>query len=423
MTDNGNSNTFTLASILLGLMEAKLAKLNKRAARLALAPVVAIVDNVRTVRCDYASPGAYWPEGADHPHRDLIDVTLLGDAPVIDGFKFIASIDCRGETPIVRRNPGDDTGVDLSEFYTASPDRCDHCNAKRRRNDVLILRDTSTGKLIQIGRNCAADFFRSKDAVAMVRVYALYATLRDEDSYDMDKATSVREETYVNLFRLLEMTSAVVRKFGWVSSKMVWDNEDGLVKTADRVMTSLFWRRETRADLLATTTPKDTALASYVVAWLNREFVAIPKADRNEFQHNVCGSIEDGMVRTRNFGYIVWAINGYNVHLDKLARAERTKVSAALSAHIGSVGDRCTFTARCEAVRRFEGYYGPRDMCRFADADGNVIVWWATTEPRLTVGNTYDFKATIKKHDTFNGVAQTVVSRAWLENEDPYEDD
>ncbi len=422
MTDNGNSNKFTLASVLLGAMEAKLAKLNRRAEKLSMTPVVAITSNVRTVRCDNTAPGAYWPEGSEKSHRDLVDVTLLGDAPVIKGFKFIASIDCRGETPIVRRNPGDDTGADLREFYTADPDRCDHCNAKRRRNDVLILRDTSTGKLIQIGRNCAADFFRSTDAVAMVRVYALYASLRDEDSYD-DSLWAPREETYVDLQRLLEMTAAVVREFGWVSSKMVWDRQDGSMKTADRVMTNLFYRRETRSDQLATTTEADTTLSWEVLAWLNREFVAILKPARSEFQHNVCGSIEDGMVRTRNFGYIVWAINGYAAHLAKQARAERAKQTAAASTHIGSVGDRIDFTARCMSVRRFDGDYGPRDLCRFSDDAGNTIIWWATSEPRLTIGYVYTFKATIKKHDTFNGEAQTVVTRAKLENEDPYEDD
>ncbi len=419
MTDTGNSNTFTLAAHLEGAMQAKLVKLNRRAKKLGMVPVIAIITNLRQVTCTPDTRGAYLPEGAEKTVRDLLDVTLLGNAPVIEGFTFVASIDCRGETPIVRRSPGDDTGVDLREFYSADPDRCDHCNAKRRRNDVLILRDTSTGKLIQIGRNCAADFFRSSDAVAMVRVYDLYATLGDEGDYDATGQVSY-EDTYVDLTRLLEMTAAVVRTFGWVSSKMAFEGDGSAHKTAWRVADNLFCRREMRDENLAHTQEADTALAWKVLAWLTSDFVGVPQAERNEFQHNVCGSIEcSGMVRVRNFGYIIWAINGYARHVEKTERVEREKVTAKASAHIGGVGERLDFEAKLVSLKYFESEYGLRTLCRFVDANGNIIIWWATTEPRLTVGNTYRFTATIKKHDTYNGAAQTIITRAKLENEDP----
>ena len=417
MTDHGNSNMFTLAAHLESAMQAKLVKLNRRAAKLGMNPVIAIITNLRQVTCTPDTRGAYLPEDAEKPVRDLIDVTLLGDAPVIAGYTFVASIDCRGETPILRRNPGDDTGLDLHEFYSANPDRCDHCNTKRKRNDVLILR--GEGRLIQIGRNCAADFFRSTDAIAMVRVYDLYARLGDEQDYDTSGRVSF-EDTYVDRHRVLEMTSAVVRTFGWVSSKMAFEGDGSDIKTAWRVEENLFWRRETRERSLAHTQDEDETLAWAVIAWLNREFVAIPKMERNDFQHNVCGSMESGMVRTRNFGYIIWAISGYARDLEK---TERAKVTAKVSVHIGGVGERLDFEVRLVSLKYFESEYGLRTLCRFVDADGNIIIWWATSEPRLTVDNTYRFKATIKKHDTYNGAAQTIVTRAKLENEDPYADE
>ena len=126
------------------------------------------------------------------------------------------------------------------------------------------------------------------------------------------------------------------------------------------------------------------------------------------------------MVRTRTLGYIAWDIGGTGRDLGK---NERAKVTAKVSVHIGGVGGRLDFEVRLVSLKYFESEYGLRTLCRFVDADGNIIIWWATSEPRLTVDNTYRFKATIKKHDTYNGAAQTIVTRAKLENEDPYADE
>jgi hypothetical protein len=397
---NDMTNEFTLPRAFVSEMTKKLEKMNRKAIKLGMEPVTATISKVRQVSAYRSDDFSYVPEGETKPVIDVVDVVLVGNAPVISGYKFVATIDCTGEHSVIRRLPGTHKDVDLSEWYDADPSRCDHCNTNRRRNDVLILRNTDTDELLQIGRNCAADFFRSADAEKMVRVYALYASLGDEDDYS---DPTLRSDTSVPLRRVLEMSAAVVRTFGWVSSKESF--EEGKTGTKSRVIENLFYRAGLHKDDVAHTTADDTARAEAVEAWLIDKFVG--KEDRNEFEHNVFASIGCGNVETKNFGYVIWAINGYSRDQD----AQAAKAATAGSEFVGEVGKRLDFTARLVSVKHFDGYYGTKSLLRFVTTCGNTIIWWASQGSDLPEGSVYTFTATVKEHTVYREAKQTVVSR------------
>ena len=80
----------------------------------------------------------------------------------------------------------------------------------------------------------------------------------------------------------------------------------------------------------------------------------------------------------------------------------------------GTVGKRETFTATVLGLAAFEGDYGTKHRVSLVDhATGAMIVWWASgrVPPEVRAGAAVRFKATVKKHDTYRGARQTVVSR------------
>lgn len=403
---------------LKGLFEQKVEKTNRKAAKLGMAPVSFSYGAVIEVSVGSDTIGSYdvIENGRKVRKALYVEVTLDGQAPVIEGYEFVATVDLRGETAIVKRQPFSTDEGDLMGFHGHNDGHCDHCGMIRRRNDALILRDTKTRELIQIGRNCAADFFRSKDASAMLAVSDWI------ESYGNVTDPSGRAEPYSSVERMYQVAAAVVRTFGWVAVKDT-HLDNSLVSTRSRVWANLFpWPKMPVEDKV-TVLPEDIEEAKVVMQWLHDRFLSKDDGQCNEFERNVKAAVEYlggdvPLVRNRNLNFLIWGIGGYKRDLQKDAEERRRKAEAAkqqaASEFVGVPGERRDFVVTLKFKRVFGGEYGPRYMQKFEDADGNVIVWWGTNDAaaRTVVGNTYVLKATIKGHDLYEGVKQTTLTRA-----------
>jgi hypothetical protein len=78
------------------------------------------------------------------------------------------------------------------------------------------------------------------------------------------------------------------------------------------------------------------------------------------------------------------------------------------SAHIGEVGKHIRGTAKVIAVRDVND----ATLYTFATEGGSIIKWFCPSyaNPEYAVGQTVTFRAKVKKHDEWNGEAQTVVT-------------
>lgn len=103
--------------------------------------------------------------------------------------------------------------------------------------------------------------------------------------------------------------------------------------------------------------------------------------------------------------------------LPEVKVAEKEAKPVATSHHIGQVGMRVAFTGKVVAVRTFQTssrnhYYdtGVRHQTA-VEVDGNKVVYWNMLGDAQE-GDEVQFTATIKEHSEYNGVKQTIVSRA-----------
>jgi hypothetical protein len=89
------------------------------------------------------------------------------------------------------------------------------------------------------------------------------------------------------------------------------------------------------------------------------------------------------------------------------------KKDYANSKHVGTVGERKDFNdlTVIMAVER-EGDYGITTILKFEDSDGNILTWFASGGKSYEKGGKVNLKATVKAHDEFKGVKQTVITRA-----------
>lgn len=107
--------------------------------------------------------------------------------------------------------------------------------------------------------------------------------------------------------------------------------------------------------------------------------------------------------------------------LDRLAekdaeRAAKRGFDIALG-HWGEVGKRAEVTVTVEKIIVIEGDYGTSFLCIMKSAEGHALKTFSTgafvdtaIEAEKT-GDAVKIKATVKKHDTYEGAPQTIVTR------------
>jgi hypothetical protein len=94
-----------------------------------------------------------------------------------------------------------------------------------------------------------------------------------------------------------------------------------------------------------------------------------------------------------------------------IVQAAERKAEGAASQWVGEVKERFEFEAEVMGVFGTEGFYGHTDIVKFKDADGNHFTWFASDYTNLDRGDRIAIKGTVKKHDEYKGVKQTVLTR------------
>lgn len=111
---------------------------------------------------------------------------------------------------------------------------------------------------------------------------------------------------------------------------------------------------------------------------------------------------------------------GYTITASKAdvdaMKAPKQEEPAAVSEHVGNVGDRITFAAKYTHCAYWEIHpvawqTATQYLHTFTDENGNVFVWKTTNGLALEVGDAVTVTGTIKEHGEYNDVKQTVLQR------------
>jgi len=146
---------------------------------------------------------------------------------------------------------------------------------------------------------------------------------------------------------------------------------------------------------------RDNRRAAAAIEWIKNANID------NDYLHNLQVIVKKGYVIYREVGFAASLLAAYDKAMDQIEECKQS-----VSQHLGTVGQRYCFNLTVRAMRSYEGDYGVRTMVRFDDPSGNVLVWWASGEPEwLETGDTITVAGTVKKHDEYRGIKQTLLSR------------
>ncbi|MBV9026406.1 MAG: hypothetical protein JO362_22035 [Streptomycetaceae bacterium] len=347
-----------------------------------------------------------------------VTATLTGAVPRHRGWAIVARLDHdedeaaggSGET-VMSLFPGlpEDLAA-VARAHRARPQQCDGCHATRHRTATYLAYHRETGRVLQLGSTCVEPYtgLPLKGLETLWR----FGTLKEGDWEEAGEG-GFPADLRVGVLDVLRVTVAVVTLTGGYRSREM--SCGGETTTADLVSDYYYNRRANtlRNDVDADTSAAETAKA--VRAWA----LAGHGAD-SDYRHKVAVLSKGETIHNRHLAVLASAVAGWS--RDQRRAAE--EAAARNSRHQGEVGQRITVTATVARVHELESRtYGYREQQRwlvtFQDPDDNVYIWYATTSNIPDERETVRLTGTVKKHDTFRDIAQTVLNRCRVTTAEP----
>lgn len=407
-TEKKNS-TYSVASANMAWLEDQFAKLNKKAKKIGSEPVgYNVLERIEVPVRDEQ----FGFETGRFNVEYLIEV--YGLSPKLEGgWELLAVLSHEEAGNIVRELPSND--LDLTP-YRFSKAFCDHCKTQRARKETVLVRNPE-GHVKQVGKRCLKDYLGHSSPE---RIAFLAQVLGMMGNRDLLLGGGAGGEFTFDLKEYLTYVAASIRHFGWATSKSA-------NSTAHNARMQMRPNKDEqkllkeKPELNVKLKDEDRTMAVETLEWI-RSLIETGKASQNNYLHNlaVIGSKE--YVRYKELNFIASAVVAYQkdmeMEINRRKRELSWKEKAERSNFVGEVGKRSEFVAELKEIRSLsaeDGWYG---LYKFEDAQGNVMVWFTAKMPeelRIAKGDSIKMKATVKRHDVYRDLKQTILTRCAIQ--------
>jgi hypothetical protein len=370
--------------------EATFKKLSKRLKKLAKIANIGwtVIPGTTTLRVDIQ-------KGDSAAYLKCSRLTI-DEFPKLNGWTFIARLEHTAVGTIISRVAGEE----LPTEYRTAKGICEHCKTKRGRKDTFVIQSPE-GRLVQVGRNCLADFL-CVDASQMIAMAEFVKSVACDDLGLDGDFRSCSGSCSVSTERFLACAIASIRENGFIRSgsekPTKYDAEWLSYKPFDRSVLAKWEARQP--------TEKDFAHAKEIIAW--------EISGSSEYEHNLRIALKCEDADTRRQGILASAPSAYARAMGKLE--EQKKSSAKSGGHWGVVKTRSSVNVTLKKLSFVENEWGCKTICTFETDDNELITWFATSTAPLTsdIGKRFHLRGTIKAHGQYNNRPQTIVSRCSL---------
>ena len=384
----------------LGKIDKEFEKLNRRATKIGAPPVSyeIIEEYTKTIdECPYTGTILLTPY-----HIPMLKIKVEGTAPKFEGWTFLGTLEHTEGGNILRSVPG----YTIPEDYRNVDRKCDHCELNRIRKDTFVVRHED-GTMKQVGRQCVRDFLGHRSPENIVRWADFMVKLGDfdDDEYGLG-GWDIKEDPTIEMLDFLAVTSAIIKKFGWVS---VGEADSSFtMSTKEIVFDHFFPPRELTwsAQQDAEKEKVRTTDADYDLAERAREWAKNVEA-KTDYLGNVNVIAANDYVGIRQFGIAASIVGVFKRNEEKRMR-ESTEFS---NEWFGNEKERLELTVTVLNTFENDGRWGLTTIHKMVTDEGHRVVWFATGNTALEQGKTYRVNATVKSHNEWQGKNETQVNR------------
>jgi len=380
-------------------VEVQIEKLNKRARKLGLDELIYSWGKAYLETREVPRQDPEYPDMAPVYVKQevlVIPIEITGPLDVsYEGWRFIATLQHLPTGENIIRSISNEFEIP-KQYRTAGSD-CHHCYTKRYRKDTYLVRDDTTGAVIQVGSTCIKDFLGGNSPDNILNKANIIAELLSYmEGCSGNYGSGGDDLCYIEDF--LAMTSACIRDHGWVSKKAAYEN--GGMATATWVDRNLDPPIGFKDRSLVTDGDKELAKAA--MEWA--ENITDAECDTSDYLYNIRAIARSGMVGYRTFGFAASIIPAHN-------RANADKNQKVESQHVGTLKKRQIFELTLNQHFSYDSHYGTVHKYIFADKDGNKLVWATSKITPMIEGKHYAIKGTVKAHSEYKNSKQTEITR------------
>lgn len=386
---------------LLALKEL-LAKLNKRANKLKVAPIEIKFLGTTTKMVKLKS-------GQDF-ERLYHTVEVLGTTPKLAGWSFVATLnhaqnDAGEVLTLIKCAPG----VELPTTFRDAEPLCNHCNAKRNRLDTFVLQNEE-GTFKQVGRNCLVDFLGGVDpqkAAASLEMLIEFVSAFSEFDERYDVGGSYNRDRTFPLKEYLLYVAAAIRAYGWVSRKTARETD---TEASANIAMEVWFTTEEKAKARfrkdrAYPEPVDAEMMEKAIEWAEDTLHTRDSSTLNDYQYNLKVATSSARIDGRFVGIVASLVYAYVRAMKDL------EDNAALTASkwVGEEGKRQVFAVKVIRNSPYINAFSSGTVVKAMTAEGDVIMWFDSRPSALD--QLMYVKGTVKKHNEFKGVKETQINR------------
>ena len=276
-----------------------------------------------------------------------------------------------------------------------------------------LIRATEAGGLIQVGANCLADYLRSENAAEALQIGSLWAELVASFSDpDGDFGCGRGGWGDPSPFEAVAAAVSSVRHFGFRKSDQERSTK-GHVRflcgecpsgsSPESVEAREAWKAQQPTDA-------DRERAKAIIEWISAS------TDPSDYMHNLRVAVQQCAAPDRMLGLLASAPTAYDKHLG----IEVERKTRPQSSHFGTIGQRFDAVVTIVARHGYDSFRGGSGVIVvMRDAEGHVFKWFTTSSgARFSdVSGEFHLRATVKKHGSNRGEAETVVTRADISRE------
>lgn len=320
--------------------------------------------------------------------------------------------------------------IEIPTRYRDSDCYCEHCNTKRRRKSVCIVRNIETNEFKQVGMNCLCDFTHGLSASAVTSWMEARNIFEEAQEASLEGCGGWGV-TYYDTEEMLRYSAETIRHFGYKKSDSdyptrkemmdMYNLEHGEYKTdyyADREYIRWVEHLKEKHEKVHFSADSEEAsqMANDALEWIEAQEAS------NDYMHNLKVVTSLRYVDANKMGILVSLFPTWNRDLERQARKaekeaqrQREIEEGARSDYVGEVGKRIAINvASCKVItswtNSYDGYnYTTTYMYRFVDEEGNIFIW--KTQKSFDEDCVMQLVGTVKEHSEFREIKQTVLTR------------
>lgn len=368
-----------------GLTAEKIAKLNQRALKRGWTGIL-------TVTGEEFTEVTKLDNGLERK-RQMVHVTISGNAPKYDGWTFLARCDWSDGGMVLFTAPGVE-GIDRSGITEGA---CDHCGIDRYRKSTYIVRHDD-GRQVQVGSTCLKDFLGWNTSPVFIYPPS------DDDLFG--EGGYGHSTPVYDVETILAASWACIQEFGYVRSGDYSGNA-----TKYTVLSVLDPRTPKEKELSAAIRPHIPE--SMNAARMIRDFILSDEfSGTSEYVINLKNIARSEFVEPRFVGFLVSAPQAWAKARERSLIRERERAEFT-NEFLGQPKDKLELTVTLKSIRFIESYYGVTTLYTFQADTGHLVKWFAskTVFTDADVDKTFAIKGTVKKHDTYQGTRSTILTR------------